>query len=118
MRSLLANPQRNIAIFITIGILLVWLAFEKIRFEIKELQIKFAREQIELFREMVAKAEELRDVVEVRKAIRSIESYYPSGTKQSTDSNLDQIVEGARHDACIRLDLYIRQLIAEPNVQK
>jgi hypothetical protein len=112
MRSETARAGFNLAFFIAVGIILVWLVFERIRFEIRELQIKFAREQVELFSETAANAVPLRDAVQLRKSREYIKSYYPSGTKQTKGSNLDLIVERVRREACVRIDARLMELEA------
>jgi len=60
-----------------------------------KLRIAFAREQIETFELMQARA----DASDVRGALECLEytvSYYPTGTKQVADSALNEIVETAR----------------------
>jgi hypothetical protein len=112
MQSFAAVRRRKIATYIIIAGLLLWLGYEKIRFGIQELQIKFAVEQIEVFSQVVANAASVKDVASVTEALRYIESYYPSGTKQSKDSGLDRIVENVRQNACAKLREQIARLSA------
>ena len=59
--------RRMVGISLVFGLVLTWLVFEKIRFGITELQISFAREQVELFSEMADKALSIKDIEHVRK---------------------------------------------------
>ena len=101
---------RWLGVFVAIGMVLAWLIFERIRFGVVELQISFAREQVELFSELSSNALATTDVEEVRKIEEYIKWYYPSGTKQVRNSKLDVIVETARRDACRRIDEHLIEL--------
>lgn len=71
------------------------------------LRTDFANEQIAFFDDMQSRASESSD--QALNALQAIMQYYPSGTKQVKNSNLDNSVEAARH---IAFTSVIRQLRA------
>lgn len=79
------------------------------------IQVSFADEQTELFAEMVEKASEAihqepPDVESAVEFLRSAHNYYPSGTKQTTGSALDRIVERSRSNAERQIIAMLREI--------
>jgi hypothetical protein len=110
MKWIRASVRLKTILTTVTGAVLIWLIYEKGRFAVRELQIKFAGEQVALFDEMVDKAIALADEDQVRRVRQYIEWYYPSGTKQKENSELDSIVESARRAACARIEAHIIEL--------
>jgi hypothetical protein len=110
MRILQMRVQLSLASVLALGLVFSWLLFEKGRLVITELQVKFARDQTEFFTEMVAKATALKDREKVEEIRGYVAWYYPSGTKQKKDSDLDKIVESARQSAFATIDAHLRKL--------
>jgi hypothetical protein len=110
MRILQLRLQLNLASVLALCLVFSWLLFEKGRLVITELQVKFARDQTEFFTEMVAKAIALKERKKVEEIRGYIAWYYPSGTKQWKNSDLDRIVESARQSALATIDAYLRTL--------
>lgn len=101
-------PRSIIALIGIILVLCVVVAWRFIECATSSLHLSFADEQTQIFDEMAAKAaESLRQSPpDVRAAIGYLEymhNYYPSGTKQTTGSRLDRIVERSRWLAELRI---------------
>jgi hypothetical protein len=109
MRILQMRVQLSLASVLALGLVFSWLLFEKGRL-VTELQVKFARDQTEFFTEMVAKATALKDREKVEEIRGYVAWYYPSGTKQKKDSDLDKIVESARRSAFATIDAHLKTL--------
>ena len=74
----------------------------------QQVRVSFAHEQISLFWEFSQRAEDalLRsppDIQGARGVIRAIEVYYPTGTKQRSGTQLDEIVEISRRHSISRI---------------
>lgn len=63
---------------------------------VRDLPVHLAAEQTSIFEEMRKKSLVATDPAEIVGYLAYVESYYPSGTKQSTGSSGDRIVEGYR----------------------
>ena len=82
------------------------------------IRISFAAEQTEIFEEMVTKAStSLRQSPpDTRAAVGYLQyahSYYPSGTKQTEGSRLDQIIERCRDFSEARIIQMLREATGE-----
>ncbi len=75
--------------------------------------VAFAHEQVEIFDDMRAKALETSDVSRAVGALEYAINYYPSGTKQETGSELDDIVERARRYAVEDIVAHLRLIAPE-----
>ena len=87
------------------GLLLTFAVYTQIQSSLTTLKISFARDQTEIFERMREKVKR-GNAAEAADALGYVVSYYPSGTKQSTGSGLDLVVEQARRSA-------VREIIAE-----
>jgi hypothetical protein len=93
-------------------LLAICLVFSLVADAVRELRVKFARDQVETFDLMVSKAGDSLDGREIENMRRSVETYYPSGTKQRSGSDLDVIVEHARRCALERIDAQLSSMAA------
>jgi hypothetical protein len=98
----------TIAVAAVIVVLCAVVAWQFVRGVWTSLQLSFADEQTEIFSEMVDKASEAirREPPDVKAAVAFLDythSYYPSGTKQTSGSRLDRIVERSRSLAELRI---------------
>ncbi len=60
------------------------------------IHIAFAREQVEYFDFLESKAPAANREAEILELMQSVETYYPSGTKQVPGSHLDEVVKSRR----------------------
>jgi hypothetical protein len=83
-----------VAFFCAVGYGVYW----NVNYVLYSIRTEFARDQIKTFSSMerIARSGSERDAAE---ALQYVIEYYPSGTKQTTDSTLDRIVEHARSRA-------------------
>ena len=93
--------------YLCVGMTLLWLFVEKVRLE---LQTSFALDQVVIFTDMISKAKASHDFDQVVQFRDYVEWYYPSGTKQSTGSKLDRIVETVRADARDHINAHLNML--------
>lgn len=95
------DRSRTIAVTAVIVVLLAAVIWQFVDGMWTSIQLSFADEQREIFSEMVGKASEAirLDPPDVKAAVGFLDyahSYYPSGTKQTSGSRLDRIVERSR----------------------
>jgi hypothetical protein len=102
------NRTRIVLMAAVIAALCAVVAWQFARDTWKSIQLSFADEQTEIFSEMVVKATDAlnREPPDVKAAVGFLEythGYYPTGTKQTTGSTLDRIVERSRSRAESRI---------------
>lgn len=102
------NRTRTVLIATVIAVLCAVSALQFVRNTWMSIQQSFANEQTEIFSEMADKATEAlkRQPPDVEAAVGFLEytrRYYPTGTKQTHGSTLDQIVERSRSLAETRI---------------
>ena len=115
MPRLVLNVRLVAVVAFAFLVVVGWLVYVTVRFQVQELRIRFAKEQIGFFQDMAFRATAEKTPREVRRIKEFIESYYPSGTKQTKGSDLDTIVEIARRDACRRIEVHSSHLKEPPS---
>ncbi len=86
----------GVAACVILGVIFTWHAYQLGK---ATLQAAFAEEQVRIFYAMRDQARSLSPV----QAVESLEyaaDFYPSGTKQTSGSRLDRLVEAVRVDVC------------------
>lgn len=102
------NRTRTITVAAVLVVLVGVVVWQYVDGAWTSIQLAFADEQTEIFSEMAGKASEAirRDPPDLKAAVEYLEyahGYYPSGTKQSSGSRLDGIVERSRLLAELRI---------------
>jgi hypothetical protein len=95
--------KRILTVTIACGVLFI-LIWQSVSGVLTSIRVSHANEQTHIFDEMIEKATvaSRQDPPNVRAAVsylKYVNQYYPSGTKQTTGSQLDRIVERSRLNA-------------------
>jgi len=105
--------QRSLVILIIISFVMTSVSgYYWYRFNDGKLRAKFADDQTTIFSMMRAKALK-NNTAEASACLGYVISYYPSGTKQSPGSTLDQIVERSRAIAIEDMVKHLRNTSSE-----
>ncbi len=91
-----------VIVVFALGLLSGWLFWKRTWLAV---EVAFATEQTKIFDDMYTKALAISNPVEIAGYLDYAVGYYPSGTKQRTGSQLDEIVERSRANS-------IREIIA------
>jgi hypothetical protein len=108
--SMMGDANRRLAIGLAVAVAVLfllcgWLYWTRTWLAI---EVAFAAEQTEIFDEIRTKALAVSNPSEIAGFLQYAVHYYPSGTKQQTGSQLDQIVERHRTNTVREIIAHLR----------
>lgn len=89
----------KIVLFASLIVLACLCALFAVKYSLLKVRLAFADDQVAIFEDMKASAAVTTDLKELSSKLEYVVNYYPSGTKQTSGSQLDRIVEAARSNA-------------------